>query len=144
MAASIGFLIGRTREAASQSPRQPKAGIRDFMILALTGGLCACVREIVLTSAVLIAATSFLFLMRMHSIRGSVWVSLWFFSWGLQPCFGYSSKHRRKGTEEAFHGFFFAGSLGECFLIDFPAHIKITFENVSQILVLFWGMKKQI
>lgn len=66
LAAAIGFLTGRTREAASQSPRLPKPGIRDFIILALTGGICAFVGEMALTVAVLALASSFLFLMRMQ------------------------------------------------------------------------------
>jgi len=69
LAACLGFLAGRTREAASQAPRLPKAGIRDFIILAVLGGLCACIGQLALTVAMLAAAVAFLFLMRMQQPR---------------------------------------------------------------------------
>lgn len=76
LAAAIGFLTGRTREAASQAPRLPKPGIRDFIILSLTGGICAFVGEMALTVAVLVLASSFLFLMRMQQRRHGVTTEL--------------------------------------------------------------------
>jgi uncharacterized membrane protein (DUF4010 family) len=74
LAAIIGFLIGRTREAAGHVPRP---GIRDFVIIALLGALCGHVAEATLTVGALAAATALLIAARLgHPERTGVTTEL--------------------------------------------------------------------
>lgn len=54
-AAAIGFLVGRTRE--QDDDPTPKPGIRDFVILALVGAVCAQMNVAAADSTVQVAVT---------------------------------------------------------------------------------------
>jgi uncharacterized membrane protein (DUF4010 family) len=53
----IGLIIGAQREAQKESSQ---AGLRDFLLIALTGGICGLIGQIALTIAALAAIVVFL------------------------------------------------------------------------------------
>ena len=61
-AAAVGFLTGRTRE--DDVDPTPKPGIRDFVILALLGALCAQIQAVGLMIVLLVAASAVMLVMR--------------------------------------------------------------------------------
>src|SRR5271168_224348 len=74
LAAVIGFLIGRTRE---ESGHVPRPGIRDFVIIALLGAICAHLGEVALTVGGLAATTAVLAVARLqHPERTGVTTEL--------------------------------------------------------------------
>lgn len=63
-AAAIGFLVGRTR--GSDDDATPKPGLRDFVILALLGAVCAHMRVLGLTLVLMVAASAVMLVMRIQ------------------------------------------------------------------------------
>ncbi|MBI4662049.1 MAG: MgtC/SapB family protein [Verrucomicrobia bacterium] len=63
-AAAVGFLAGRTRE--QDDDPTPKPGLRDFVILALLGALCAQIEAVGLTIVLMVAASAVMLVMRIQ------------------------------------------------------------------------------
>jgi uncharacterized membrane protein (DUF4010 family) len=75
IAIAIGFLLGRTRERGAGET--PKPGIRDFVIIALLGGVCARIDSIAITVALAAAMTGVLLVTRFqHPERTGVTTEL--------------------------------------------------------------------
>jgi uncharacterized membrane protein (DUF4010 family) len=73
LAAAIGFLVGRTREEEGTR----RAGIRDFIIVALTGGIAAYVNLLGVTIVLIAAVTLVLLAMRFnHPERAGITTEL--------------------------------------------------------------------
>ena len=74
LAIAIGFLVGRTR---AQAAGAPKPGIRDFVIIAALGGLCARLDLLAVTVALASAMTGVLLVTRwQHPERTGVTTEL--------------------------------------------------------------------
>jgi len=64
LALAIGFLVGRTREPQAGKPQ--RAGIRDFLIIALLGAIAGHLANTEMSITLLAATVGSLFLMRAH------------------------------------------------------------------------------
>lgn len=62
LAVAIGLLVGRTREGEPE--QAPRPGFRDFIIIALLGGVCARLEIVALSVALAMATTAVLLIMR--------------------------------------------------------------------------------
>jgi uncharacterized membrane protein (DUF4010 family) len=64
LALAIGFLVGRTREPQEGKPQ--RAGLRDFLIIAMLGAIAGHLAKPEISIALLAATVGALFLMRAH------------------------------------------------------------------------------